>query len=169
MLYRGIKGWELDQFMGLHGGQGKNKVTKNTLSSFSKSLNVASGFGGGYVLVLDQNGEKIPAVNFTSGNFQSEWAKGGKKYTNANDDEREVLLPPGTFTVQDIFYDYWKNIWRIVVKFEATPRNTSYLHRAPQVRVPTPPRIYTGIRGGLYTLAANGKTKKYLKKSATKK
>lgn len=85
-LYRGIKGWEYDQFVKTQ----RQYVHKINLSSFSKLYEVARDFaavgGAGRcaVLVLRKN-TPIPSINYTSGNFSSVYA------------EQEVLLPPGDF------------------------------------------------------------------------
>lgn len=139
-------------------------VKKTTLSSFTKSIEVAKGFATNNIVLEIEGNQTLPGIDFTTGQFQSEYG------------EREVLLPPGTFTVLERFPDHYNNVWIILVKFEPYIKNTSYLHRMPQVHVRTPsppkPKYYTGKRGGVYTLAPNGK-KKYvslkLKKTITKK
>lgn len=86
-LFRGIKGWEYDQFVKIQ----RPYVHKINMSSFSKVYEVARDFaaGGGAgrcaVLVLKKD-EPIPSVNYTTGAFSSAYS-----------DEQEVLLPPGYF------------------------------------------------------------------------
>lgn len=87
-LFRGIKGWEYDQFVKMQ----RPYVHKINLSSFTKVYEVARDFaaGGGAgkcaVLVLKTNKNKaIPSVNYTTGIFSSVYS------------EAEVLLPPGYF------------------------------------------------------------------------
>lgn len=85
-LFRGIKGWEYDQFVKMQ----RPYVHKINLSSFSKVYEVARDFaaGGGAgkcaVLVLKTH-KAIPSVNYTTGMFSSVY------------NEQEVLLPPGNF------------------------------------------------------------------------
>lgn len=85
-LFRGIKGWEYDQFVKMQ----RPYVHKINLSSFSKVYEVARDFaaGGGAgkcaVLVLKKN-QQIPSLNYTTGKFSSAYS------------EQEVLLPPGYF------------------------------------------------------------------------
>lgn len=85
-LFRGIKGWEYDQFVKMQ----RPYVHKMNLSSFSKVYEVARDFaaGGGAgkcaVLVLKTN-KAIPSLNYTTGKFASVYS------------EAEVLLPPGNF------------------------------------------------------------------------
>ncbi len=111
-LYRGIAGWEVDQFM-------KNpKVNKNTLSSFTKNRSAAKLFANvrDTLLVINKSNKRIPSINFTNGGFKSEWNKGGaawKKYGGPNKPnavkEQEVLLPPGTFEKKKMVREgaYW--------------------------------------------------------------
>lgn len=85
-LFRGIKGWEYDQFVKMQ----RPYVHKINLSSFSKVYEVARDFaaGGGAgkcaVLVIKTD-KAIPSLNYTSGKFSSVYQ------------EAEVLLPPGYF------------------------------------------------------------------------
>ena len=85
-LYRGIKGWEYDQFVKMQ----RPYVHKINLSSFSKLYEVAKDFAltGGpvrcAVLVLNKQ-TPIPSLNYTTGNFSSAYP------------EQEVLIPPGNF------------------------------------------------------------------------
>lgn len=85
-LFRGIKGWEYDQFVKMQ----RPYVHKINLSSFTKVYEVARDFaaGGGAgkcaVLVLKTN-KSIPSLNYTTGKFSSAYS------------EAEVLLPPGNF------------------------------------------------------------------------
>lgn len=86
-LFRGIKGWEYDQFVKMQ----RQYVHKINLSSFSKVYEVARDFaaGGGAgkcaVLVLKKD-TPIPSINYTTGKFESRFSS-----------EAEVLLPPGYF------------------------------------------------------------------------
>lgn len=161
-LYRGITGWEANQF------ETKKTVVKTTMSSFSKDINVAVNFGeevfSRNILVLDSNIEKIPAINFTSGgNFQSEYAPGGK-FIHKN--EQEVLLPPGTFRVQESYFNPYYNATFYIVTFKPKIKNTSYLHRYSPKKIHVGSRdkkIHVGSRGGKYVLSPKGK-KMYLKK-----
>ncbi len=85
-LFRGIKGWEYDQFI-RYGNP--LVVEKINMSSFTKVYSVAKDFATegkvrGAVLVLNTS-QPLPSVDFTSGNFSSVY------------NEKEVLLPPGYF------------------------------------------------------------------------
>ncbi len=136
ILYRGIEGWELNQF------RKSSTVNKNTLTSFSKRKNVAKNFAANpkfkharIILVLKSN-KPIPSVNFTNGTFQSEYAPGGKFYKR---DEQEVLLPPGKFTVRKVVINKTNNtIGKVYVKFNA--RN--YVPPKP-TKQPSPPKKFT--------------------------
>jgi hypothetical protein len=116
-LYRGIRGWELNKYL-------KGEIiNKNTLSSFSKRKNVAKSFAvktkntnKKVILVLKPN-KRIPSINFTTGKFQSEHAPGGSKFTNGDLNEREVLLPPGRFTVKNARRN--KGVIEVFVSFNA--------------------------------------------------
>lgn len=88
-LFRGISGVEKYMF------GTKPNVNKNTLSSFSKNIKVAKKFGS-TILRLKPGRKPLASINFTNGNFQSEWNKGGNKWEPGTN-EREVLLPPGKF------------------------------------------------------------------------
>ena len=85
-LYRGIKGWEYDQFVKMR----RPYIHKLNLSSFSKVYEVARDFAatGGpgrcAVLVLRKQ-TPIPSLNYTTNRFSSVY------------NEQEVLLPPGYF------------------------------------------------------------------------
>lgn len=168
-IYRGVRGTESNQF------RRNTEVHKNILSSFSKSFNVARGFAGydGVVLYLNTAYNKIPSLNFTR-NFQSEFSPGGKRYTGRN--EREVLLPPGTFKVKNSYIAHNGTNIRIV-NFVPNKINTSYLHVQKQSLHPKRRRavtpsvlhsvnskgksIFKGSKGGLFKLSSSGK-KKYL-------
>lgn len=85
-LYRGIKGWEYDQFVKMQ----RPYVHKLNLSSFSKNYQVArdfaaSGGAGRCAVLVVRKDEPIPSVNYTTGKFSSVY------------NEQEVLLPPGYF------------------------------------------------------------------------
>jgi hypothetical protein len=127
-LYRGIRNWEHRKFMN------HNVVHKQTLSSFSKSFTVAKNFAGGKggsIISLHSN-KPIPSINFTSGNFQSEFGPGGKKYTGKN--EYEVLLPPGTFELKGRRFKHSTPIYN--VNFVPNRINTSYIHTQKQKSPP---------------------------------
>jgi hypothetical protein len=119
-LYRGIRGWELNKYL-------KGEIlNKNTLTSFSKRKNVAKSFAvktkntnKKVILVLKPNrsSKPIPSINFTTGKFQSEYAPGGSKFYNGNLNEREVLLPPGRFTVKNARRN--KGVIEVFVSFNA--------------------------------------------------
>jgi hypothetical protein len=115
-LYRGIRSWEANQY------KKSNTLNKNTLTSFSKSKKVAKNFADPYkntnkklILILRSN-KPIPSINFTNGEFQSEYAPGGK-FANMN--EREVLLPPGKFTIGKAIYNKNEDVIKAFVKFRA--------------------------------------------------
>ena len=114
--------------------------------------------------MMNSTNNKLPSLNFTSGNFQSEFSPGGKKYTGRN--EQEVLLPPGKFTVKDT-YRTANNLMNVYkVNFVANRPNTSYLHthRRPGGLHSVNAKgrtIFKGAKGGLYKLTSSGK-KKYL-------
>jgi hypothetical protein len=160
-IYRGVYGVEANQFR-------RNKeIHKKQLSSFSKNYYVAKRFAGrdGLVLMMNTKNKKLPSLNFTSGNFQSEFAPGGK-YNERN--EQEVLLPPGKFTVKATYMTANNlnptNVYK--VNFVANRPNTSHLHthRRPGGvhSVNSKGRtIFKGAKGGLFKLTSSGK-KKYL-------
>jgi hypothetical protein len=78
---------------------------------------------------------KIPSVNFTSGNFQSEFGPGGKKFTKGRD-EKEVLIPPGTFKrISGPVRDKQSGKDVYTVSYVPTRQNTSYLHKVPQRKI----------------------------------
>ena len=160
-IYRGVYGVEANQLR-------RNKeIHKKQLSSFSKNYSIAKRFAGydGIVLMMNTKNKKLPSLNFTSGNFQSEYAPGGKRYVDIN--EQEVLLPPGTFTVKKGIYRTLNNTLNLYkVNFVANKINTSHLHthrRPGGVHgVNSKGRtIFKGAKGGLYKLTSTGK-KKYL-------
>jgi hypothetical protein len=119
-LYRGIRGWELNKYL-------KGEIlNKNTLTSFSKRKSVAKSFADKIkntnkkvILVLKPNrsSKPIPSINFTTGKFQSEYAPGGSKFTHGDLNEREVLLPPGRFTVKNARRN--KGVIEVFVSFNA--------------------------------------------------
>lgn len=115
-LYRGIRGWEANQY------KKSNTLNKNTLTSFTKRKSVAKNFANHFkntnkklILVLTST-KPIPSINFTTGKFQSEYAPGGK-FEIIN--EREVLLPPGKFTIKKALYNKNEDVIKAFVKFNA--------------------------------------------------
>lgn len=157
-IYRGVYGVEANLLR-------RNKeLHKKQLSSFSKNYSIAKRFAGYDGIVLMMNNNKLPSINFTSGNFQSEFAPGGK-YNERN--EQEVLLPPGKFTVKKGIYRTPNNTLNLYkVNFVPNRPNTSHLHthRRPGGvhSVNSKGRtIFKGAKGGLYKLTSSGK-KKYL-------
>lgn len=154
-IYRGVYGVEANLL------RRNREIHKKQLSSFSKNYSIAKRFAGydGIVLMMNTTNKKLPSLNFTSGNFQSEFAPGGK-YNEQN--EQEVLLPPGKFTVKAIYRTANKNVYK--VNFVANRPNTSYLHthRRPGGvhSVNSKGRtIFKGAKGGLYKLTSTGKKK----------
>lgn len=124
-LYRGTSGWEKNRLLA------DGVVDKNTLSSFTKVKDVAKRFAssGGMVLKLNIGKKSIPGIDFTSGKFQSEFGPGGVKFVQGRD-EREVLLPPGRFTLGKRNPD-----GTYQVSFTIRKLDTSYLHKQPQREV----------------------------------
>jgi hypothetical protein len=158
-IYRGVYGVEANLLR-------RNKeLHKKQLTSFSKNYYVAKRFAGWDGLILMMNStNKLPSLNFTSGNFQSEFSPGGKKYNGRN--EQEVLLPPGKFTVKATYKTSNNTIDVYKVNFVANRPNTSHLHthRRPGGvhSVNSKGRtIFKGAKGGLFKLTSTGK-KKYL-------
>ncbi len=94
-IYRGIRGAESERF------RTKDVIKSSTLKSFTTRYDVAQKYGeyGGIILRIKPSSKKLASINFTSGNFQSEFNIGGKKWKPGNTGEYEVLLPPGTFKV----------------------------------------------------------------------
>jgi hypothetical protein len=126
-IYRGVYGAEANKFR-------RNKeLHKKQLSSFTKNYYVAKRIAGydGLILMMNSTNNKLPSINFTSGNFQSEYAPGGKKYKGRN--EKEVLLPPGTFTVKGTYVTANNRMNVYKVNFVHNKLNTSYLHRKKKV------------------------------------
>ena len=109
-LYRGIKNYELKLFENAWNSNNK-KVHKNSLSSFSKNKNIANSYGKLANIIISTKNKKIPSINYTSKEYQSEYAPGGIMFkTNpknttywrkTNKNEQEVLLPPGTFIIRN--------------------------------------------------------------------
>lgn len=107
-LYRAIYGTEFSKFIS------SSSVHKVNLSSFTKSRSHAIFFtkdtgaqkSNRAILVLSTSGVKIPAVNYTTGYFN----------TNLPEEE-EVLLPPGTFYKYRTTYDKRSNMIFIYVNY----------------------------------------------------
>jgi hypothetical protein len=117
-------------------------INKPVLASFTTDLQVAYDFATSknlfpaYIIRVIMK-KPIPAINFTTGNFQSEFGPGGAKYIRGKD-EKEVLLPPGKYrirsTTDTTFKDrgiYPGNVKFINCEFIPTPHNTRYLHLKP--------------------------------------
>lgn len=144
-LYRGIKRhtWEYQEIIE------RGIVHKTTLSSFTTDYKIARGFARNEGIILElRTTVKLPAIDFANKNFQSEYAPGGKKYY-VGGDEKEVLLPPGTFKVsgkprRKVKDKYSPLIYR--ARYTPDKIDTSYLHREPQIRVPSPVVLKKGVQ-----------------------
>lgn len=89
-LYRGIKGWEVNQFMNALNRDNKT-VHKKTLSSFTKNLHLTTAFGT-HILILN-NPKKVLSINLVSNKYKD------PSYRVV---EQEVVLPPGKFKITKV-------------------------------------------------------------------
>jgi hypothetical protein len=87
-LYRGIRGWEVNQFMNAINRDNKT-VHKKTLSSFTKNLHLTTAFGT-HILVINKP-TNLLSINLNSNKFHSQRAI-----------EKEVILPPGRFKITNV-------------------------------------------------------------------
>ena len=151
-LYRGMPGVrEREQFS----EKVPNIIKIDVMRSFTKDLKVAYDFSMGQArypatILRLKTDTPIPSINFTNGKVQSEFAPGGQKAAEMYD-EKEVLLPPGTYTVNsytDTVYKFGfitRNVRFINVTYKST-LNKSPIKLSPVVVSKLPSFGYSPIK-----------------------